>query len=445
MVRNTSSPEHRQRPQQLAFDDAACVLRQAQAHGLVDEDDTGLMFYDFDILSARVQEMQAAFPTNALHAVAIKANPLVKVLAACVDMGTGMEAASLPELHLALAAGATAEQIVFDSPAKTPRELRFALAHGVTLNADNFSELARLDDLFKTWPASKPKPDVGLRINPQVGAGSIAATSVAETFSKFGVPLAEEHNIMRAYRRYPWLTGIHVHMGSQGTPMHMLVLGIERIFALVKRIEAERNGQPLVNFDMGGGLPAVYRPEDPAISMHTYTQAIRERMPQLFQSPYRLHTEFGRWIHANAAWAISRVEYSKATGAKTTLLTHLGADMFLRKCYDYNSWHHDIAAVDATGRLRAGRRYRYDIAGPLCFAADIIGYDVALPKVEAGDYLLIRDVGAYTYGMWSRYNSRPLPKVIGYRRQGNAYTMSILRDRETSADLVKFWGGDNPK
>jgi carbonic anhydrase len=45
-------------------------------------------------------------------------------------------------------------------------------------------------------------PSVGLRINPQVGLGGIRATSVAGTYSKFGVPLARCREICDAFARY---------------------------------------------------------------------------------------------------------------------------------------------------------------------------------------------------------------------------------------------------
>jgi len=44
----------------------------------------------------------------------------------------------------------------------------------------------------------------------------------------------------------------------------------------------------------------------------------------------------------------------------------------------------------------------YDIAGPLCFQGDFLVKDVQLPKVEAGDILIIHDTGAYTFSLYSR-------------------------------------------
>ncbi|HEX7680890.1 MAG TPA: diaminopimelate decarboxylase, partial [Thermoanaerobaculia bacterium] len=79
----------------------------------------------------------------------------------------------------------------------------------------------------------------------------------------------------------------------------------------------------------------------------------------------------------------------------------------------------------------------YVIAGPLCFAGDIVARNVLLPRIEEGDFIIIRDTGAYTLSMWSRYNSRQMPKVVGYRDDGAL--MTILKQRETVHDIIAFW------
>lgn len=91
--------------------------------------------------------------TPVLHAFAVKATPLVPVLRLLHTEGIGAEVASPGELALARAAGVPPERTVLDSPAKTPAELREALALGIAVNADNPQELARIDALMAESPA----------------------------------------------------------------------------------------------------------------------------------------------------------------------------------------------------------------------------------------------------------------------------------------------------
>jgi diaminopimelate decarboxylase len=158
-------------------------------------------------------------------------------------------------------------------------------------------------------------------------------------------------------------------------------------------------------------------------------------MPALFTADWRIISEFGRYIQANAGWVVSRIEYVK-DGDEPTIAVHVGADLFLRRCYRPEDWHHDLFVTDASGEMKTGPEQPYVVAGPLCFAGDLLARRVHLPQVRAGDFLVIRDAGAYTLSMWSRYNSRQIPKVIGC--DGDCFT--VLRRRERVEEVVGFWG-----
>jgi diaminopimelate decarboxylase len=249
---------------------ASRALSAALSAGMFDEDDTAALFYDLDGLDAKFAELRGLFPPDALHALAVKAMPMPSVLARLVALGAGLEAASLPELHLALAAGCPPERIVFDSPAKTVPELREALARGVHVNADNFQELERLDALSAGEP---PRASVGLRVNPQVGQGAIAATSVAGEYSKFGEPAAKRQEIVEAYVCRPWLTGLHMHVGSQGCGLPLFTHGAKILMDLRAIINAACGREQVVRVDIGGGLPVAYGWGDVTPSMAEYATA----------------------------------------------------------------------------------------------------------------------------------------------------------------------------
>ena len=414
------------------MDAASRMLVQALADGVLDEEDTAALFYDLDALQDRFESVGAAFSSGTLHAVAVKAMPLPAVLSRLVGLGAGLEAASLPELHLALAAGCEPGRIVFDSPAKTVGELRQALELKVHLNADNFQELSRLDDLVG---AGSPAATIGLRVNPQVGLGEIADTSVAGDFSKFGEPVEKREAIIQAYADRPWLTGLHMHVGSQGCGLDLFTRGARTLLDLRRDIDKACGGGRITRVDIGGGLPVAYREGEPAPSMAQYAAALRQACPELFDGSLRVFTEFGRWIFANQGFAASRVEYVKEQPGHRTAVIHLGADMFLRTCYVPDTWRHELAVAGSDGALKTGPQSPWHVAGPLCFSGDFLARARPLPDVSPGDFILVLDAGAYTYAMWSRYNSRQMPKVVGLSG-GRAVT---LKERESVEDVVAFW------
>ncbi|MBS2036389.1 diaminopimelate decarboxylase [bacterium] len=390
-------------------------LQMALKRGMLSQRDTAVIFHDLDVMHARLDRIRNAFPEAHLHAVAIKANPVVGVLRSLVEAGAGLEAASWEEVSLALAAGCPPERIVFDSPAKTDWELEQALQLGVRLNADNLDELERLDRLQPTYP-------LGVRINPQVGAGSIAMTSVATRGGKFGMGL-EETDLRALFARFPWLGGLHVHVGSQGCPMSQLVEGVLRVYRAGLKVGVRF-------FDMGGGLGVNYRDTAASPAPEEYARALRQACPEWAQVP--LVSEFGRWIQGPSGQVAARVEYVKE-GRLAVL--HVGADMLLRLAYAPQDWYNRMEVLDSTGQPKSGPLSSWTLAGPLCFGGDIIGRGVELPDIRPGDWVVVHDVGAYTLGMWSRHCSRALPLVLGWRA-GNLF---VLKARESLEDVVRFW------
>lgn len=374
------------------------------------------LFHDLARLRSRIAHLRAVWP-EAEHAVAIKANPLVEVLRACVDAGAGLEAASIEEVHLALAAGCPPERVVFDSPAKTVDELALALALGVVINADNLAELARIAEIG-------PRGRIGLRVNPAVGAGRIEDTSTATPTSKFGASMADAD---AAVRRWPWLNGLHVHVGSQGCSLAQIVEGVRRVGELVARFDQ------IAWVDVGGGLPVAYRAGEPMPEPSAWVAALRAAAPHVMAR--RPITELGRSIQSPCGFAISRVEHVKFAGQTRILVGHLGADLLLRDAYQPHLWAHEVAVLDPRGVPKRGATSPATVAGPLCFSGDIIARDRPLPEVDPGDWLVVRDTGAYTLGMWSRHCSRGIPRVLGMDRGG----IRVLRERETPGDLVAFW------
>ncbi len=416
----------------LSLDEASSIIQAAVNRGLLDGA-TSVIIHHLGLMRARIAQLRAAFPMSCLHTIAVKANPLVEILREVVKIDIGLEAASIEEVRLALAAGCPTERIVYDSPAKTVEEVRQSLEWGVYLNLDNFDELERLATARKD---QNSRSLTGLRINPMVGGGAIEHTSVSAADSKFGVPLQpDRERIIAAFARHSWLTGLHVHVGSQGCTLEQLVEAAARLAALRSEI-ASRTGKIVSHVDIGGGLRTSYCESQLAPTPAEYRTLLEKRAPDLFGADVNLITEFGRTIHANCGIAASRVEYLKP--AQRLAVIHLGADFLLRPVYRPENWSHELFVLDRQGAPKSGPPQRITIAGPLCFGGDIVARDVLLPPVEPNDWIVIRDVGAYTLSLWSRHCSRRIPTVLGYDTDGGG-SLRVLRQAETLEDIVRFW------
>lgn len=401
--------------------------------GLIDEQDTVVIFMDLSVLDDRLQRLKDSFPEGALHAVAVKTNPLAAVLRYIAGRGFGLEAASFGEVLLGLDAGLSPERMVFDSPAKTVAEIRHLAekARGLRVNADSLAELER-------YPRQGGAFRLGLRINPLISAGSVASMDVSSADSKFGVPIDREAELIEACLGWADVECLHLHIGSQFSDLTHSVQAIRRVVDLGLKINEAAGFLKIQTIDIGGGFPVRYD-GGPPYRIENYADALRKACPELFDASFRLVTEFGRYVHANACWALSRIEYVKSRDQGQTLITHAGADMFVRECYNPADWQVAISCIDHQGVVSTGGDLVADVAGPLCFGGDFIAKGRKLSRAVAGEHLVLRDIGANTFALWSRHCSRPFPKVIALSTAEDPGKVAIVKARESMESVIGFW------
>ncbi|MFI2415258.1 diaminopimelate decarboxylase [Streptomyces sp. NPDC018947] len=396
-------------------------------------------------------ELRAAFEavtapgTPVLHAFAVKATPLVPVLRLLDQEGIGAEVASPGELALARAAGVPAERTVLDSPAKTPGELREALSLGIAVNADNPQELERVDALMASGTTTRSP--LGIRVNPQIGGGSIEALSTATATSKFGVALRDEGArewVVRAYLDRPWLTRLHAHTGSQGIPLALMAEGVAEAYALAEEINGRAGRRQVDTLDIGGGLPVNFASEETTPTYAQYARVLREAVPGLFDGRYGLVTEFGRSLLAEHGTVVARVEYAKSAGGRPVAVTHAGVQVATRTVYAPEAWPLRIAAYSGKGLPKEGPAVVQDVAGPACFAGDLLATARELPLLEQGDYVAALDTGAYYFAHHYAYNSLARPGIYGFVASGaGGVAFAPVRRPQEIEEIVAEAGGEH--
>ncbi|MFF9046732.1 diaminopimelate decarboxylase [Streptomyces parvulus] len=425
------------------------AVRAAVEQGLLGPDVPIVGLLDVTGIRESAAALRAAFEavtapgTPVLHAFAVKATPLVPVLRLLHEEGIGVEVASPGELALARAAGVPAERTVLDSPAKTPAELREALELGIAVNADNPQELERLDALVKALPDTASP--LGIRVNPQVGGGSIEALSTATATSKFGVALRDEGArewVVRTYLERPWLTRLHTHTGSQGIPLTLMAEGVAEAYALAEEINERAGRRQIDTLDIGGGLPVNFASDEESPTYAEYARVLRETVPGLFDGRYGLVTEFGRSLLAKHGTVVARVEYAKSAGGRPVAVTHAGVQVATRTVYAPGAWPLRIAAYDGKGMAKEGPDVVQDVAGPACFAGDLLAVGRAMPLLEQGDYAAALDTGAYYFAHHYAYNSLARPGVYGFVSDGDGgVSFATVREAQRVEEIVAEAGG----
>jgi diaminopimelate decarboxylase len=417
------------------------VLQAAIESGFLDEDRPLAAFVDTQAVNDTIRSLKEAFPPHFEHMFAAKANTMRRALELVKSAGMGCEVASPGELEQALRTGFRPQDIVFDEPAKTPAALRKVFEAGVNLNIDNFQEFSRVKKLRE---ASGHDMDIGFRINPQVGWGSIGAMSTATPSSKFGIPLDDEGNreaIIACYRDNPWLNSLHTHVGSQGCALELMAEGVGKVTTLAEEINSLAGDQQVRSIDIGGGLPVNFESDDVTPTFADYAGALRERAPQLFSGQYRVKTEFGRSILAKSGFIAARVEYTKNSGGRQIAISHAGAHVAARTIFMPDHWKIRISAFGPDGLAKTGEPVSQDIAGPCCFAGDMAGTDRLLPLIEAGDVVVLHDTGAYYFSNPFIYNALPAPAVYGagLDRDGSV-RLDCWRRQQSMDDMLAVIG-----
>mmetsp|Transcript_51187 Transcript_51187/g.92018 ORF Transcript_51187/g.92018 Transcript_51187/m.92018 type:complete len:519 (+) Transcript_51187:40-1596(+) len=453
------------------------------------------VMYDLDVWDGMLDLLASSFGKGCMHALAVKGTGISSLLKRAVERGFGLECASIGEVLHAQAVGCPADRIVFDSPCKTRAELAYALRQGLHLNVDNFEELKRLAEVRKSLENELPEGGVvGLRINPLCGAGKIAALSVSLADSKFAVPVDLETEILAVFKEYGWLNCIHVHVGSGGMGMHVLVEGVKTACEFSKRINRHLGRRQVTVLDMGGGLHPDYQ-SDILPGFDKYADQLRQQIDGLLRSPScssqevyfdKVVTEFGQALSAKAGFLATRLEYVKqvqvggdksrsvwgrvwerawalAFGSSHLKMScqiavgHFGADLCPRQCYTKEHKRriefYDGESCSPMKRSRQCGSYEETktthLAGPLCFQGDFPARDLEAPALRPGDFAVLREGGSNTLALFSRHCSRMAPPVLGYRirREGGApavQSLEVLKEAESIKQLCGFWGADVP-
>ncbi|QXH94799.1 diaminopimelate decarboxylase [Pseudomonas ogarae] len=324
---------------------------------------------------------------------AVKANSNLGVLNVLARLGAGFDIVSGGELERVLAAGGSADKIVFSGVGKTREDMRRALEVGVhCFNIESTDELERLQIVAAELGVRAP---ISLRVNPDVDAGTHPYISTGLKENKFGIAIADAEDVYVRAAQLPNLEvlGVDCHIGSQLTTLEPFIDALDRLLALVDRLGD--CGIYLRHIDLGGGVGVRYRDEEPPL-VADYIKAVRERLDG---RDLALMFEPGRYIVANAGVLLTQVEYLKHTEHKDFAIVDAAMNDLIRPAL-YQAWM-DVTAV----RPRDTTARNYDIVGPICETGDFLakGRELAL---EEGDLLAVHSAGAYGFVMSSNYNTR---------------------------------------
>lgn len=344
-------------------------------------EDGPVLVVDLNTVRENFKSFRESLPDSKVY-YAVKANPDPKILQMLADNGSSFDCASVPEIRMALAAGASPDRISYGNTIKKERDIKAAYGLGIRLFAvDSIEEVMKLVMVA-------PDAKVFCRILTD-GDGADWPLS-----RKFGCTPDMAVTVLREAHTYGLTAyGVSFHVGSQMTKVTGWDLAIAEAKQIFDRLAVDGIHLKLVN--MGGGFPTRYLKDVP--STVDFGKAIKESLIRYFGNDIpETIIEPGRGMVGNAG----------VIRAEVVLISKKSDD-------DAHRWVFlDIGKFSGLAETME-EAIRYPIfsirdeapkspcvlAGPTCDSADVLYEKQMYPlpeTLEIGDFLYIDSAGVYT-------------------------------------------------
>ncbi len=396
IARTRQQADLKQQPQQALFDTHPEVeldfevARQAARQKYT----RPFLILDTAIVRAKVRRFRAAMPRVRPH-YAVKANPDRRVLKVLVQEGAGFEIASTAELDLLLGLGVSAAEIFYSNPMKSREAIAYAAAKGVEwLVVDTADELRRIQEI---------RPDARQYLR-------VAAPNIGSDWplsGKFGCSIADAREIIAVAAKLGVdLGGITFHVGSQCRNPENWRVALEKARGLFDAMAKAGLKPRLLN--IGGGFPV--RHVKPIPSIEVIGAVVNEGLKG-FAEDVQVIAEPGRYLVSDAGYFVCRVLGTAMRAGKRWM--HWDAGLFGGVIEAAEGLKYRIRTD------RSGPDSAWTVGGPTCDSVDVVMRDEPLPSdLQEGDFIYIRNAGAYTTAYASQFNGFPLPEVRVFESRG---------------------------
>jgi ornithine decarboxylase len=336
---------------------------------------------DLDVVRAQYDRFARSMPDTRIF-YAVKANPAPEVLNLLAELGSSFDTASVAEMEMVMATGATADRISYGNTIKKERDIARAYQLGIRLYAVDC--IAEVEKVARAAPGSK----VFCRILSD-GAGAEWPLS-----RKFGcVPEMAPEVLEHAHHLGLGAYGVSFHVGSQQCNTEAWDSALASAADIFRQM-ADR-GIQLKMVNMGGGFPTRYLRHVPEVAV--YGQSINDAVRKHFGNDLpETIIEPGRGMVGGAGVIKAEVVLiSKKSHEDAVRWVYLDIGKFggLAETMDEAIRYPILTERDDDEKAPCV------LAGPTCDSVDVLyeklPYDMPI-SLEIGDEVLIEGTGAYT-------------------------------------------------
>lgn len=362
---------------------------------LVAEFGSPLLIVDCQRVRDQYRKLHRALPGVDLH-YALKPLPHPAVVETIVELGGWLDLATTGEAQLVTQLGIDPARCIHTHPIKRDIDIRNALHLGVKIFvADNPDEVRKFE-------AYRDQAELLLRVSFR------SPGAVVDLSRKFGCDPEDLLDLARLARKLGIsVRGLSFHVGSQAADpiKHVEAVGVcAKLMATARR---EKLGA-FDTLDIGGGYPIEYGQK--VTDIGRFCAPIRAELAKL-PARVRVIAEPGRYICGPAAIGVASVMgRAKREGHWWYYL-----DDGLYGSYSGQLFDHAKYPVEAL--KEGGEKFPSVLAGPTCDSIDVIAENLMLPQLKAGDLIVGRAMGAYTWASASEFNFFPKATVVAVNRK----------------------------
>jgi ornithine decarboxylase len=348
-----------------------------------------LFVIDAERVRRQYRRLAAALPGVDLH-YALKPLPHASVIDTLHAEGAFFDLATNGEVELVRRLKIPPGRCIHTHPIKRDSDIRTALNFGVRrFVVDNPDELRK-------FVKYRSRSSLLIRVSFR------SPDARSDLSRKFGCePQAVPDLLRLAAELRIKIAGLSFHVGSQASGPAMFIEAIARCREMM--LVAEEMGHAPGILDIGGGFPVDYLQR--CMPIEEFCAPIRAALEAL-PPGVRVIAEPGRYISAPAAIAVSRVMGRALRGDRWWYYLDDGLyGSYSGQVYDHANY--PVAAL-----VPGGKTYPSVLAGPTCDSIDVINEHLDLPKLEVGDLVVGREMGAYTWASASEFNFFPRATVL---------------------------------
>ncbi|WP_417869221.1 type III PLP-dependent enzyme [Vibrio furnissii] len=362
--------------QALSADDVHLIESSVEQFG------APLLLLDCDIVRQQYRALSAALPNVTLH-FALKPLPHPVVVRTLLQEGASFDLATTGEVELVAQEGVPAERTIHTHPIKRDADIRDALAYGCNVFVvDNLNELAK----FKAY---RDEVELLVRLSFR------NSEAFADLSKKFGCSPEQAVNIIEMAKEWNIrIKGLSFHVGSQTTNPQKYVEAIRTCKGVMEEVVA-RGLPALSTLDIGGGFPVNYTKQ--VMPIDQFCLPINEALAELPET-VQVIAEPGRFIVAQCMMSVASV--MGQTERDGQMWYYLDDGVY----GSFSGLIFDDAQYPLVTLKQEGERVPSVLAGPTCDSIDVIAEDILLPKLDNGDLIVGRMMGAYTSATATDFN-----------------------------------------